>query len=260
MPRRYLYLLILLAVLAGILFARRPELDMAAASAFFADGSFSGRSAAARGMRQFFHYLPIAVGGIMVLAWLAARAGARLPANLVPRNRSIAFLLVTLLAGPGLLVNVVLKDNWGRPRPVHVQAFGGQMDFLPWYKAGGPCPKNCSFVSGEVSGAFWLAAPASLAPPQARTAAVAAALAIGTATAVGRMAFGGHFLSDVVFAALFTLLLIVWFRGLFFREAPPGSLDARIQSWGRRMAGVARERGRSILRALSTRRTGPPSA
>ena len=82
------------------------------------------------------------------------------------------------------------------------------MSFRPWWSPGGECPRNCSFVSGEVSTAAWLVAPASLAPPPLRAPAIAAALVATVLTALGRLAFGGHFLSDTLFGALFTLLVV----------------------------------------------------
>jgi lipid A 4'-phosphatase len=54
----------------------------------------------------------------------------------------------------------------------------------------GDCPSNCSFVSGDVSGAFWTIAPAALTPPQWRALAYDAALAVGTGIADVRMIAG----------------------------------------------------------------------
>jgi membrane-associated phospholipid phosphatase len=132
--------------------------------------------------------------------------GVALPA---PGLRAFAFLALSLALGPGLLVNLLLKDHWHRPRPVQVEAFGGTMPFRPYYRADGACRRNCSFVSGEGSTAVWCLAPALLAPPPLQTAAVLAAVAFSAGTCVLRMAFGGHFLSDVVFAALLTWLIII---------------------------------------------------
>ncbi|MEI9804295.1 MAG: hypothetical protein WDN48_07260 [Pseudolabrys sp.] len=72
--------------------------------------------------------------------------------------------------GPGLAVNVLLKDHWGRPRPIDVTQFGGMDKFVPWWDPRGACPNNCSFVSGDVAGAFW-----TIAPGVSGTAAVARA-------------------------------------------------------------------------------------
>jgi membrane-associated phospholipid phosphatase len=59
-----------------------------------------------------------------------------------------------------------------------------------------------------VTGAFWTIAPAALAPPQWRAIAYGAALALGTGMAVVRVMAGAHFPSDVIFAGVFTFLII----------------------------------------------------
>ena len=119
--------------------------------------------------------------------------------------------------GPGLVVNLGLKDHAHRPRPIQTSAFGGASEFRPWYRFDGACQKNCSFVSGEASEAFWMVAPALLAPPPWRGAAIGAALIFGAAASLLRMAFGGHYLSDVVLAALITLVIIEAARALLWR-------------------------------------------
>jgi lipid A 4'-phosphatase len=42
-----------------------------------------------------------------------------------------AFLLLSVIAGPGLIINAVLKDHWDRPRPRDVVQFGGVMQYTP---------------------------------------------------------------------------------------------------------------------------------
>ena len=119
---------------------------------------------------------------------------------------------------PGLLVNVVLKDHWGRPRPIDVDAIRRRPSIsCAWWDPRGDCPNNCSFVSGDVSGAFWTIAPAALAPPQWRALAYGAALALGAGMAAMRVMAGGHFVSDVIFAGVFTFLIIWIVHGLIYR-------------------------------------------
>jgi membrane-associated PAP2 superfamily phosphatase len=150
--------------------------------------------------------------------------------------RAILFLIVTIALGPGLLVNVALKDHWGRPRPIDVTEFGGTSHFVPWWDARGDCPKNCSFVSGDVAGAFWTIAPAALAPPQWRTLAYGAALALGTGMAALRIVAGAHFFSDTVFAGVFTFLIIWIVHGLIYRWPRTRLSDAAIERGIERMA------------------------
>src|SRR5262249_50871217 len=126
---------------------------------------------------------------------------------LVP-GRAVLFLLSTLALAPGLLTNLVLKEYWGRPRPIDLREFARSERFIPWWDPRGDCRQNCSFVAGEGSGAFWTLAPAALAPPPWRPLAYGAALAFGTAVGTLRVAFGGHFFTDVVFSGVFTFLII----------------------------------------------------
>jgi len=216
-----LALALILAVLA--FFAAAPGLDLAAAAAFYdGGGRFAGPGPVGNALRRVFYIVPFfLLGGAGTLA-LLRRLGLRVPA---PTARALATLVLSLALGPGLLVNVALKDHWHRPRPVQVTEFGGPQPFRPVGWPGGTCGRNCSFVSGEGASSFWSVAPALMAPPAWRAAALAAALAYAAATGLLRMAFGGHFLSDTLLAALFTWLVIaaVW-RALLDRRAP---LDGR---------------------------------
>ena len=156
--------------------------------------------------------------------------------KLLISGRAIVFLLSTLALGPGLLVNVVLKEHWGRPRPIDVTQFGGSQHFVAWWDPRGECPGNCSFVSGDVSGAFWTMAPAALAPPQWRALAYGAALALGAGMAAIRVMAGGHFLSDVIFAGLFTFLIIWITYSLIYRWPRTRLSDADVERAIERLA------------------------
>ena len=130
------------------------------------------------------------------------------------RARTATFLTLSLLLGPGLLVNGILKQHWGRPRPFAVTEFGGPLNFVNWWNPGGACQHNCSFVSGEAATAAWMFGPAMLVPAPWRGVAIAAA-AIFTATMSGlRMSVGAHFFTDAVFGALSTVLILLAMRAL----------------------------------------------
>jgi len=158
----------------------------------------------------------------LLVLFIAPSVIALLIKPLLPRlkpwvsARAAIFLIVTLALGPGLVVNVLLKNHWSRPRPAAVVEFGGSERFVPWWDPRGHCPKNCSFVSGETSSAFWTLAPAALAPASWRFLAYASAVAFGVGMGAMRVAMGAHFLTDVVFAGLFTFIIIVLAYGLIF--------------------------------------------
>jgi len=120
----------------------------------------------------------------------------------------VLYLIGSFLIGPGVASNLLLKENWGRPRPNGVQQFAGTADFQPWWRPSDACKRNCSFVSGEASEAFWTVAPATLAPPQLRPFALGGAVIFGTAVGSLRVVFGRHFVSDIVFAGLITIAIV----------------------------------------------------
>lgn len=219
MHRKGALAVLFLLVLTAAVFAAAPELDLVMARLFLREGAFIGITPTGEVLRAIGHQLPFWIMGLAAAAWGLRRIGAwRWPA---PSGRAVLFLAVTLAIGPGLLVNVALKNHSHRPRPVQTQELGGAWEFRPWHRFDGQCDRNCSFVSGEASSAFWTLAPALLVPPPAQPVAVAAALVFGTGVAALRMAFGGHFLSDSLISGLLTILVVLGFHAAFFRRAEP---------------------------------------
>ncbi len=220
MNRTGLILALTIAAVVGVAFGLYPQLDLMIAAPF--------HNVVTRGNAFGLNLSPsvwtardlgLWVGTVVVIATVAALViKLILPRRkLLMPARAILFLVATIALGPGLLVNVVLKDHWGRARPIDVTQFGGSEHFVAWWDPRGDCPKNCSFVSGDVAGAFWTIAPAALMPPQWRALAYGAALALGTGMAVLRIIAGAHFFTDAVFAGVFTFLIIWIVHGLIYR-------------------------------------------
>ena len=196
-----------LTLLTALLFALWPELDLRVSAAFYrGDGQFVGAGPMGDTVRKIFLSVPFVVLIAFGLLSLGQRAGPGIVWR--PSRRALLMLIASLALGPGLLVNVALKDHWHRPRPVQVVEFGGADPFRPYDRLDGLCARNCSFVSGEGASAFWTVAPALLLPPPWRVVALGGALCFAGAAGALRMAFGGHFLSDTIFAALFTWFVI----------------------------------------------------
>ena len=213
-----LKLALLIAAAAGLVFGLHPEWDIALSAAFF---DHRQRDFMLRWDPALGHLRDLAM---WVVAGLAAPAIVALVLKmLVPRSRStipgraVVFLFWTLVLAPGVFANLLLKENWGRSRPINVSQFSGSERFTPWWDPRGACPKNCSFVSGEGASAFWTLAPAALAPPRWRPLAYGAALGFGVAVSALRVGFGAHFVSDVVFAGVFTFLIVWLVHGLVYR-------------------------------------------
>jgi membrane-associated PAP2 superfamily phosphatase len=213
--RGFFVTLALLVIVAGV-FALWPNLDLAVSHALHIDGEgFVGRGPVWAGVRLLFRVLPFVTLAAFAALFCCRWRGMAVP--YAPSGRALVFLAATLAIGPGLIVNLGLKDHAHRPRPTQTQDFGGPYEFRPWYRFDGGCKKNCSFVSGEASQGFWMLAPASLAPPPFEPLAIGAALVIGVAASFVRLAQGGHYLSDVMLAGLLTILILQIARWLTFR-------------------------------------------
>jgi len=196
-----LTLYVLLVVAAAAAFLLFPGLDLTVSGWFYRPDT-----AWELGYAPVFTAIHAAVP--YVLATVMVAAACLFVVNLIRgtdmlqlRARGLVFVCLALLLGPGLLANVVLKDHWGRARPSHVTEFGGPSRFTPPLLLADQCDHNCSFVAGDAAAGFFLLSFALLARRR-RALAIAGALAAGSALGVVRIIQGGHFLSDVVFAAL----------------------------------------------------------
>ena len=167
-----------------------------------------------------------------------------------------AFLVLLYLIGPGLLVNVTLKEYWGRPRPADIVEFGGKRTFSqPWQMR--TVDRRKSFPSGHASVAFYLAAPWFLLRSTRRRAAYAwlsAGMGYGLLVGAARMAQGAHFLSDILWSGgivYLTGLLLALGMGLggegcsrvakqsgLVLGSPPPLWAGRNKAWTRAEIGV----------------------
>jgi membrane-associated PAP2 superfamily phosphatase len=218
MNRTGLVIALGIGVVVGVVFALWPQLDIAITQQFFdsAHGVFPAQySVVAPRLRDAFNYTTAALVAPAILALLLKLVLPR--RRMLIGARAAVFLVTTIALAPGLMANVILKENWNRPRPIEVKQFGGSLDFVPWWDPRGACDKNCSFVAGEGAGGFWTVAPAALAPPAWRPLAYAAALLFGTSAGTLRMMGGAHFFSDVAFSGVFTFLIIWLVHALIYR-------------------------------------------
>jgi membrane-associated PAP2 superfamily phosphatase len=237
MNRTGLFIALGLAAAVGLLFGVFPELDLKLAALFYdpATKSFP---------LKLNEFAAVARDGAMWIAWGLALPAivallvklARPDRPLLMSGRAVMFLLVTLVLAAGVLTNLTFKSYWSRPRPVVVTEFNGPLDFVPWWDPRGHCDKNCSFFSGEGATAFWTYAPAALTPPAWRPLAYAAATVFGVVTSLLRMAFGGHFFTDVAAAGLVTFLVIWLVHGHIYRWPSTRMTDADIDARLTRLA------------------------
>lgn len=200
-----------------------PQIDLGASALFF-DAQARGFPFRVHPVGEFVRkILPIflfAAAGLIALAGAAAAFLRRPVAGIRP---PMALLVVGSLAlGPGLVVNVILKDYWGRARPSTIAQFnaGHQPDrrYTPPLVISDQCPDNCSFPSGHAALGFWTVSLALIAPARRRRAAFAAALGFGLAMGAVRIAQGGHFLSDVAYSGVIVVGLTTGLQRIIRRQ------------------------------------------
>jgi membrane-associated PAP2 superfamily phosphatase len=216
MNRTGLVIALAVAVSVGLVLAIRPDFDIWLAGLFFDPNTkrFILQNWILR-LRDASIYF-VSLFALAPIAAMVLKLFCPTRRMLVPGPAAV-FLLASLALAPGIAVNVILKEHWGRSRPIDIPQFAGTERFVAWWDPRGICPKNCSYVSGDVSGGFWLLAPAALTPPTWRPLAYAAAVAFGSFVGLLRMAMGAHFFSDVVFSGVFTFLIIWLVHGLVYR-------------------------------------------
>ena len=126
-------------------------------------------------------------------------------------RRVFVFKILLFALGPGVIANGILKEYWGRPRPREVQEFGGRSQFEPVLTidktSGGK-----SFPSGHATMGFYFVGCFFLLRRHRRKLAIAflqGSIVFGGLIGIARMAQGGHFLSDVIWA-----FAVVYFSAL----------------------------------------------
>ena len=117
--------------------------------------------------------------------------------------RDILFLWVVGIFNLVVIVNLFLKNIWGRARPGDILELGGKEKFTPWFQISDACASNCSFVSGDAAVGFSLIAFYFLTK---RILYFWLSLFFGFGIGLIRIMEGGHFVSDVVMAAMILYL------------------------------------------------------
>jgi len=218
---------LLLTGLTAAVFLAWPELDLIAQGYFYrADTGFF----LAHSFFADIFYVGIREFGMVVATFVIAVIVYAVSARVRPLGRHWrGFALVTLVfvVGPGIVVNTIFKDNWGRARPSYVVEFGGTKKFTPPLVITDQCERNCSFVAGHPSMLF-AGFALVLAMRRRRALGYAAVLALGGMAGLGRIMEGGHFLSDVIFAGLFVYLVAWLWHFLLYRWLLP----ERLARWG----------------------------
>ena len=126
--------------------------------------------------------------------------------------RDILFLWLTGIFNLGIVVNLFFKNIWGRARPGDILQLGGKENFTPWFQISDACASNCSFVSGDAAVGFSLIAFYFLTK---KITFFWLSLFFGFGIGLVRIMEGGHFISDVVMAAM-VLYLSYYFQMKYY--------------------------------------------
>ncbi|HWU62554.1 MAG TPA: phosphatase PAP2 family protein [Ensifer sp.] len=165
-------------------------------------------------IRVILYYMPVVAAIALVASLIVPALDRRLDwPEISRRNRLIA--LGAWIIDAGLIVNVLLKAYSGRPRPADTSIFSGQLPFVPAGSFSGACTANCSFISGEAASAGWLFCLLALMPPHARRWMLPPVLTVSILTALLRVFFGRHFLSDAVLAWLSAIIVFELLAAFF---------------------------------------------
>lgn len=222
------YYLMAAFVVAAAVFTLFPQIDMTVSGWFYSEthGFWLAGWWIVKLVREVL-YLMMALMLLTSLAMVAASFFG-LRAWGVP-TRIWVFILSLFMFGPLILANSVLKNNWGRARPGSIEEFGGDKAFSPALRWVNECDTNCSFVSGEGSGATALAIAFLVLAPyvlknvsrRLRRKYMTWALILPGVAIFLRVAMGRHFLSDTVFAILFVLMVAALLYGLIVERYDP---------------------------------------
>jgi len=119
-------------------------------------------------------------------------------------KKALVYLFMVFAFGSGVIVNLGLKQNFGRARPAEIIQFGGEKKFTPAavvnWEYGKECDSfscgYCSFALGFIAFFFlfrkrWI---------------LITALGYGLVVSLGRILQGGHFFSDFIFSWIVMLL------------------------------------------------------
>ena len=199
-----------------VFFILFPKFDIFFSKLFFFEEKFiSEKYVFIKSLRSFLKDLMIVISIVsFLLIMVNFFFKKKKKPILKPRTRLI---LIGFIVGPvigcGLIANFYFKDNWGRARPVNIQEFGGEKIYTQPFIISDQCERNCSWISGEASAAFsFIAGTIIIKSPIF----FLLNIIFGIIVSFCRIAMGGHFLSDNIFAMIFMIYLAIIYKYLVF--------------------------------------------
>ena len=164
-------------------------------------------------VRKFFLYL------LIIYLFILPAFSLFMPISKIYLNfkfnlKEVIFIFFTILLNLVVVVNMMLKNLWGRARPNDTIEFGGLDIHTHWFKISNACETNCSFVSGDASVGFSIILLYFITKKQAF---LWLALFSGFLLGITRILEGGHFFSDVLLAGLL-IFILSFYQSSFFQK------------------------------------------
>lgn len=208
-----------ITVVVAAIFLNFPQIDISVSRYFYVEGEgfplkhHPQLMWIRKGFKLLFGVVCIGVLLMLARSFIAGKSAG-------VSKRIWLFCTAAIVLGPGVLVNLIFKNNWGRARPSHIAEFGGDATFSLPLVISDQCAKNCSFVSGETSSIATLSLLGCIVLWNSVSRAARGALLLGATSmtllaSALRIVKGRHFLSDTIFAILFCTLLILLLYHLF---------------------------------------------
>lgn len=195
--RRNGFLFILAMSLCAMFAADWMGLDLMVSSMAFVDGEWLWMDWPLWQFLYDYGPLPalvLGIGSFFYTFYLLARKA--------PRKKLLwaIYPFSCLAIAPGILVNAVGKDQWGRPRPRDCAEFGGAQAYRAFWSPDFGV-KGKSFPSGHASVGFLLCSLFMLPGNKHRRKFLVFGIIYGGLIGAARIAQGGHFLTDILASA-----------------------------------------------------------
>tara|TARA_Y100000590_G_scaffold469441_1_gene657018 strand:- start:2288 stop:3619 length:1332 start_codon:yes stop_codon:yes gene_type:complete len=210
----YFHLVLMCLVLFGVILSIAPTFDIAFSSLFYyGDKQF---------LIQSYYIITIFFRKIILFLIIIYILFLPIISLVVPMKKiyfdhqfnikEIIYIWGSMLLSLVVLINLFLKNMWGRARPGEILELGGKNFFTPWYKISSQCDSNCSFVSGDAAVGFSLLVLYLLIKKDVF---LWMAVFFGTSIGLIRIMEGGHFFSDVVFSGLVVFLFNLFLHSYY---------------------------------------------
>jgi len=130
---------------------------------------------------------------------------------------AIIYIVLSTLIGPISLVYIMKDQIFCRARPYTIKEFDGNKQFTRAFELSNQCAQKCSFVSGHTAVIFTLLSFAFfIEERKKRKLTTLAIILFGLFIGLGRISFGMHFASDIVFAG-FLIYIVLYVMAILFK-------------------------------------------